>query len=392
MADAGFTTAGHAQNSPSTTATSAGNSHLHHQQHHDDSCSPNDDARISQSPNSSQLRAFRLADIKTTPPAPAPTNRVPPSPVSPVLAPDGQPSYSDSPDDRQSRARASHRFHDQPAEGSASLSADSPPRPTSRSRASTYQQISAESHSDLLAGQARRPVSYPESPANDARSHQSPAGSVARAQGRRAHVQRSNTDPHRTPAPETGAQPLSDRDAPVNDGSQGQRELFLPKLSQSSPSDEKRGSVSHRPPPVSYKPPVNPSAGQPAPATTPIRVPPIRGFRSSSSRKSLVLDMSANSRPFDLGDDYHDGSPDQTLRALEGRHGQGALPMTPPASAGHEGPVMDDTGDVFMKIAREEPVRRVADGSAPEEPQTSAVSGPCSSCLVLGSAGAARFS
>lgn len=157
---------------------------------------------------------------------------------------------------------------------------------------------------------------------------------------------RSRASTHQSSAPAS----------PTNNGSSasGQRELILPKVlspSASSPPDERRTSSSHRAPPVSYKPVVARAN------TTPVRVPPIRGFRSSGSRKSLVLDMN----------DF-DANHDHTLRALEGTYGQGALPMTPPTSARHEGlAIGDDAGDVFMRIAREEPKRRDVDEHAQDD-------------------------
>lgn len=111
-----------------------------------------------------------------------------------------------------------------------------------------------------------------------------------------------------------------------------------------------------RRPPVSYKPPAssNNSGG-----TT--SIPPIRSFRSSGERRSLVLDMNVrNARPYDGGDDYGDSNHrDRTLRALEGRRYEDASQITPPDSAGDR-PDGDDSGDLFLKIAREDSLRRGA--------------------------------
>lgn len=153
----------------------------------------------------------------------------------------------------------------------------------------------------------------------------------------------------------------------------GQRELLLPKsLSQTSTPDERR--VSSQRPPLSYKPP--PQAAQTAQPvnSTPVRVPPIRGFRSSGSRKSLTLDMDHSPRFQNTGDEPTSPGFDRTLRALEGRQIAGMLQMTPPTSARHEGSDADDSGDVFLKIAREEASRRNTIENVPDEAPVSVVS------------------
>ncbi|KAI0128844.1 hypothetical protein BJ170DRAFT_348655 [Xylariales sp. AK1849] len=133
---------------------------------------------------------------------------------------------------------------------------------------------------------------------------------------------------------------------------QGQREFLLPKTIQKTASDDRRGSVTRRPP-VSYKPPVastNSSGGTAS-------IPPIRSFRSSGSRRSLVLDMNLRS-PSVYDEDFSDSNHrDRTLRTLEGRRNSQedeALRRTPPDSA-IDRPDADDSGDVFLKMAREEP-------------------------------------
>ncbi|GJN77496.1 hypothetical protein PLIIFM63780_000987 [Purpureocillium lilacinum] len=153
---------------------------------------------------------------------------------------------------------------------------------------------------------------------------------------------------------------------------QGPRELLLPKrLSQSSSSDESRHSTSNRPP-ISYKPPTNTTAA-PSGTSTPVRVPPIRGFRSSGSRKSLALDMNFRPRPYDLGDDSARGTIDNTLRALEGRYSDDSRrsstlsPGRQNSSPGN----FDDTGDIFLRIARDEPSHRPGDESVPDDVQSS---------------------
>ncbi|KAF4124214.1 LPXTG-motif cell wall anchor domain protein [Geosmithia morbida] len=172
------------------------------------------------------------------------------------------------------------------------------------------------------------------------------------------------------------------------DSLQGQRELLLVKSlsSLSNPSDERRASILQQRPPVSYKPPPNaastkaPSASSSVSSTSSspaVRVPPIRSFRSSGSRKSLTLDMNYyRSRPGDSSADETSDDPenDRTLRALEGRQIQDMLQMTPPSSARHgDFNDADDGGDVFLRIAREEDSHRAAstaNGNMADETQS----------------------
>jgi hypothetical protein len=170
-------------------------------------------------------------------------------------------------------------------------------------------------------------------------------------------------------AAQSSAQPSAE--TTTKEWALGQRELLLPKSLQTQNSvDDKRNSISSRPP-VSFKP-----LNSPTTATVPVRVPPIRAFRSSGSRRSLVLDMNTRTmNPYDFGDDFGDSNQrDRTLRALEGMPDDDMLQMTPPDSAEHSALDGDDTGDVFMKIAREESTRRVPDENAPLDDQSPVVS------------------
>ncbi|KAI1429233.1 hypothetical protein F5Y12DRAFT_782002 [Xylaria sp. FL1777] len=134
-------------------------------------------------------------------------------------------------------------------------------------------------------------------------------------------------------------------EAPKRESFSGQRELLLPKTLQRTTPDDRRASVSRKPP-VSYKPRTNTGG-----SGTTASIPPIRSFRSSGERRSLVLDMNLRtSRNYDGGDDY------------EGRRGDEVMQWTPPDSAG-ERPDGDDTGDLFLKIAREDASQRTADGT-----------------------------
>ncbi|KAK1691392.1 hypothetical protein BDP55DRAFT_541770 [Colletotrichum godetiae] len=260
---------------------------------------------------------------------------------------------------------------------------ESPPKLSPRSRASTYQ-IATQSTPATSATSPRRPASYPDRPVivQTISSHGNVAdlktpAPLSRLQTRRAAAYRSResnaTDTESPPAetdhlqtpdtPDEVAQFPGDKT--TKDWAKGQRELILPKtLENSSPTDEKRKSIASRPP-VSFK------ATTASTQTTSVRVAPIRSFRSSGSRRSLGLDSSTSTmRSFDFGDDYADSNQrDRTLRALEGRRDDDYSQMTPPLSADAD----DTTGDVFMKIARQEPTRRSSKEVAPAE-QPSAIS------------------
>ncbi|KAK8140297.1 hypothetical protein PG984_000363 [Apiospora sp. TS-2023a] len=149
---------------------------------------------------------------------------------------------------------------------------------------------------------------------------------------------------------------------------QGQRELILPKSVKRKSTDDKRTSASRRPP-VSYKPPgsATKSASKPAtkPATSPATkpatkpsttggstsIPPIRSFRSSGSRRSFGIDMNFTSPRYEDARGADSNHRDRTLRALEGRHDDDTVRWAPRDSAETD----DDSGDVFLKMAREEP-------------------------------------
>ncbi|TLS31194.1 hypothetical protein PpBr36_03595 [Pyricularia pennisetigena] len=121
-------------------------------------------------------------------------------------------------------------------------------------------------------------------------------------------------------------------------------------------ADDKRKFKSR--PPVSFRP-----LRSDAPV---IRVPPIRSFRSSGSRKSWVLDTTAKTMRSTLdegtyGDDSRDPNHrDRTLWALEGRTPADAQ-MTPPDSAVAT-PDADNTADLFMRIASEDAPPAPEDG------------------------------
>ncbi|KAF4454593.1 hypothetical protein F53441_2936 [Fusarium austroafricanum] len=144
----------------------------------------------------------------------------------------------------------------------------------------------------------------------------------------------------------------------------GQRELILPKTLSRSNSDERRASQR---PPVSYRPPLTSNSSTDSSPSTTVRVPPIRSFRSSGSRKSLTLDMNSRLRFHDSGDEVEDANHDRTLRALEGRGDDDALRSAPRVSSRRGAFDNEDTGDVFLKIAREEASQHQTDEQPPED-------------------------
>ena len=141
-------------------------------------------------------------------------------------------------------------------------------------------------------------------------------------------------------------------------------------------SDEKRvggggggGGGAPRRPPISFKPPV-PTPGGTSPRAV---IPPIRAFRSSGSRRNLVLDMNIRSSdPCEPGDDSPDvNHRDRSLRALEGRGDDEALRQNQQSyrhkqstsldSGGRDGGV-DDRGDMFLRVARDEFAQKWSEG------------------------------
>ncbi|KAJ4190022.1 hypothetical protein NW767_011365 [Fusarium falciforme] len=266
----------------------------------------------------------------------------------------------------------------------------SPPLLRSRSRASSFQPSSDVSVVEP-SPQAKRPASVPDAPAPVQGDTLSPHLSSNKNRTRRSLVSRRSTAAAASTGPPLslnaerlhaieaieaaqGAQGAhasypssSDGGSAKGSPSSGQRELILPKtLSKPSSIDERRASLSQRPP-VSYRPPLSVSNNTEPPASNPVRVPPIRAFRSSGSRKSLTLDMNSRSRYYDFGDDGPDSNHDQTLRALEGRADHDVLHSAPAFSSRHDAFDNDDTGDVFLKIAREEASRRQPDEQPADE-------------------------
>ncbi|KAH8175813.1 LPXTG-motif cell wall anchor domain protein [Sarocladium implicatum] len=346
-----------------------------------------------QSHNQSKLPAFRFADRLHGPASvssPSLVPRGPPSPVSPNPNPDTtadshKPLVSDtviSPALTTSRTDP-YRNRVFPV---SPLTDDSAPDFSPTTLSPNHTAATADTNSDAqhssaattaaAAGdstRAKRPASLPDSPAPAQASAPAASSRERPWQSRRGPTSRSSSD---SAISEGGYLTSRNRqrilaaatDKSTKEGASGRRELLLPKtLSQTATHDGRRDSVSNRPP-VSYKPPSGGSATQSVP-TTPVRVPPIRGFRSSISRKSLNLDMNF-SRPFDAAADVEDPTHDHTLRALEGRRESDGQMTLPPSGYAAEG-TADDEGDMFLRIARQETANRAREGQEFDDSQSS---------------------
>ncbi|KPA46892.1 hypothetical protein FLAG1_00076 [Fusarium langsethiae] len=253
------------------------------------------------------------------------------------------------------------------------------------SRSTSLQPSSSSSVVHLSAG-IKRPASFSDAHAPDAISPHH-VSSVSKTRTRRPLLSRRSTagvsstgpplslNPERLQAIEAAQEgQFTFRSAvessPIESPS-GQRELILPKTLSRTNSDERRASASQRPP-VSYRPPLSTNSSTDSSPSTAVRVPPIRSFRSSGSRKSITLDMNSRPRFHDSGDEDDDTNHDRTLRALEGRSEDEAL-RSAPVSSRRGAFDNEDTGDVFLKIAREETSQRQTD-EQPSDDNRSVVS------------------
>lgn len=163
----------------------------------------------------------------------------------------------------------------------------------------------------------------------------------------------------------------------------GSRELLPLKtaaVQSSTPNEPKRRSVQH-----SYR--LSLTGSLPINAT-PTRVPPIRSFRSSGSRKSLhLLDMNFTPRPYDLHESagaplYDDDLARAATAGPDARYDRQSRLMTPPVS-GRQGTNGEESGDVFLRLAREDALNRTVNGRTPDGTYSPVVSltPQCSSCL-----------
>ncbi|KAK4157232.1 hypothetical protein C8A00DRAFT_11900 [Chaetomidium leptoderma] len=152
----------------------------------------------------------------------------------------------------------------------------------------------------------------------------------------------------------------------VKEPAQSQREFLLPNSVETATPDDKKSR-----PPLSYKPPncasASSSASNASTSSARAVIPPIRSFRSSGSRKSVVLDMHPRRASEDL---YREGTTDsnqrdRALRTLEGRRGDDFSHLAP-SESGEMTTTTDNenTADIFMNIAREDPAPRAPEKQA----------------------------
>ncbi|KAI0845160.1 hypothetical protein F5Y00DRAFT_273225 [Daldinia vernicosa] len=327
-----------------------------------------------QTNSSSKLPAFRFADLKRehiTIPSLLQSHHIPPSPVSPDPDQHTETQLNAAQEISPQTAHQQHnnRNNIRPVSPQQLPAENLSP---SRSRASTFQspavaQSTATSTSSL---NAKRSVSLDSTTIDtnkrtrnttSARSPTDPADTVVVVQSRHKRAPFSGSSVHETsPGHRMHAsdeiQSASTREDISKESAHGQRELILPKTIQKTAIDDRRNSVARRPP-VSYKPPANSTGSG---GTT--SIPPIRSFRSSGERRSLILDMNLRSiRGYEGSEDSGDSNHrDRTLRALEGRRFDDESQITPPDSAGDR-PDGDESGDLFLKIAREDSSRRGAE-------------------------------
>ncbi|KAH6850259.1 hypothetical protein B0I37DRAFT_109787 [Chaetomium sp. MPI-CAGE-AT-0009] len=295
-----------------------------------------------QNHNSSKLPTFRFVDLRkdriSLPSLQQPT------PLAPVLSQTVLGLVDPLEPTRRIPELSHHTLHhssstptlpDKPASSESKQSAGA-----ARTRTLKFYLSSTETKSDCSTTTgSKRPASFPEprKTTDDTSAAQSQTTSVA-APGIKRRLTES---------------------AVKEVAAQGQRVLLLPKAIEATKSDDKKSR-----PPISYKPPTTTNA-----ATTSsgrVAIPPIRSFRSSGSRKS-VSDMPARRTSGEYDEDALDPNQrDRALRALEGRRNEESSHPVPSDSGEMTTTTdNDNTADIFMKIAREDPAPRASEKQAP---------------------------
>ncbi|KAK4106632.1 hypothetical protein N658DRAFT_482443 [Parathielavia hyrcaniae] len=277
-----------------------------------------------QNHNSSKLPAFRFADLRK--------DRISlqqATPLAPILS---QPGNTTDP----SLGSSEHLHHHR----SAQTLPDKPASIEPKQSGGATRSRSLKSHLPTTASKhspsgSKRPASFPEP--------------VKGTDG--ASAAQSQVSPVATPAIRRRL-----TESAVKEPAPAQRELLLPKTVEASKPDDKNSR-----PPLSYKPlSTSTSSGRAV-------VPPIRAFRSSGSRKSVVSDMpsrrtsqdSYNEEPLDAN------QRNRTLRALEGQRYEDLSHLAPSESGEMTTTTdNDNTADLFMRIAKED--------AAPRAPETQA--------------------
>ncbi|KAL2130404.1 hypothetical protein VTI74DRAFT_6513 [Chaetomium olivicolor] len=295
--------------------------------------------------NSSKLPAYRFADLKKD--RISLTSLHQPSPLSPILS-----RTSAEPLDHQDTHEQTRGI---PASAQNSLhhysSAQTlPNRPTSfdsqqtgaptRSRSLKFHLPSTSSISADPSPGSKRPASFPltRRSSDDVSAARSELSDIANPAAKRRLT-------------ESATKELG----------QGPRELLLRKTVEFAKSDDTKSR-----PPSSYKQPSTASCSAARSA-----IPPIRSLRSAGSRKSVVLDAQPPRSAEDSFGEETTGSKqhDRTRQALEGRADEDFSHLAPPDTEMTATTDNDNTADIFMKIAREEPAPRASEKQAePAEP------------------------
>ncbi|KAM7202110.1 hypothetical protein V8F20_004564 [Naviculisporaceae sp. PSN 640] len=341
-----------------------------------------------QNHNSSKLPAFRFADLKKDALIfPSLLQHIPPSPVSPnpaqntTTAPKNEESPQDANDlhlSNQDQEQDQQQHHSRNNNGHTIsdnfASLKTPSSATQLSHHTKSQILRASTIPTTLPNPSigtKRPASFPDSPRilRISSTVASQSGSIATPAAKRrlttsGPADVADTSTSTDPALKTSR--ATETSGPTEDSTkewaQGQRQLLLPKAVESAKSDEKKRSR----PPISYRAPnVTSTAG-----ARPV-IPPIRAFRSSGSRKSLVLDMHArrmSEESFSEDNITDPNQRDRTLRALEGREDDYSR-VTPPDSADATTD-NENTAEIFMNIAREESAHRQMEDRGVRENQS----------------------
>ncbi|KAJ6790206.1 hypothetical protein PWT90_10361 [Aphanocladium album] len=214
----------------------------------------------------------------------------------------------------------------------------------------------ASSHSSLLSRSSREPASF------SAKGISTSAGPPPSINGRLLEIAGDDADfsaIHHN-GNHYNQQPHQPRFIP------GSRNLLPLKTAAQSatPNEPRRRSVQH-----SYR--LSLTGSLPTNAT-PTRVPPIRSFRSSGSRKSLhILDMNFTPRPYDLHESagaplYDEDHARAATAAPDSRYDRQSRLMTPPVSGRQAGNGGEESGDVFLRLAREDALNRTTNGRTPD--------------------------
>ncbi|KAK4217997.1 hypothetical protein QBC37DRAFT_369532 [Rhypophila decipiens] len=347
-----------------------------------------------QNHNSSKLPAFRFADLKKDALVlPSLLQRMPPSPVSPNPAqnlntvPDNQENPQDAnhlhPTNQHQHQSQQHPSHPNNAQTIADkpVPLERPPSSATRIshqpksqilRTSTIPTPSATTSFNPSPG-IKRPASFPDSPRIVRTSTVASQSASTSAATQVAKRRLTTSGPADRVESSTSTEPAlkssraTETSDPAEDSTkewaQGQRQL-LPRTVDSAKLDEKKKSR----PPISYRSPiVTNSAGV---GGRPV-IPPIRSFRSSGERKSLVLDMHTrrmSDESFSEDKITDPNQRDRTLRTLEGREDDYSR-VTPPDST-DAATDNENTAEIFMNIAREESSYRQVEDRGGREDQS----------------------